>query len=238
MTEGALWIVGGLDPSAGAGVLRDVATARSVAPELRVHVVVTALTQQGDGQPATVQPCDERALRFQLERVPKPAAIKVGLLPQQVVDAMGALLPDAPTVVDPVLGATAGGDLGVDGDALAAVFEGALVTPNRREAHELLRGLEPATWLEKTGALALLIKSDRSAPHEVLDTLHTARGAHAITRPRRQGPDPRGTGCALSTAIACGLAAGATLPEAVEHAIAWLDEARTRARDVGGQTLL
>jgi hydroxymethylpyrimidine/phosphomethylpyrimidine kinase len=42
------------------------------------------------------------------------------------------------------------------------------------------------------------------------------------------GPDPRGTGCALASAIACELARRLELPLACERAIAWLDAARSR----------
>jgi hydroxymethylpyrimidine/phosphomethylpyrimidine kinase len=53
-------------------------------------------------------------------------------------------------------------------------------------------------------------------------------GEQVFDRSRIEGPDPRGTGCALATAIACGLAAGASVREAVSCGIEWLDVARTR----------
>ena len=51
------------------------------------------------------------------------------------------------------------------------------------------------------------------------------------------GPDPRGTGCALATAIACGLARGDDLHDAVANAIAWLDTARTHTLALDGHQL-
>ncbi|HWB82183.1 MAG TPA: bifunctional hydroxymethylpyrimidine kinase/phosphomethylpyrimidine kinase, partial [Nannocystaceae bacterium] len=49
---------------------------------------------------------------------------------------------------------------------------------------------------------------------------------HDFVRTRVSGVDPRGTGCALATAIACALGRGEALIDACAQAIAWLDEAR------------
>ena len=102
----------------------------------------------------------------------------------------------------------------------------------------LLGGLEPGAWLTDVGAFALLRKSVEVSQSSIVDVLQTEEGARRLERPRVDGPDPRGTGCALATAIACGLARGASVHGAVTTAIAWLDEARTRARPVGPQVLL
>ena len=42
----SLGLVGGLDPTGGAGLLRDAWTAQSLAPSLSVRCVATALTEQ------------------------------------------------------------------------------------------------------------------------------------------------------------------------------------------------
>lgn len=238
MAGEAVWLVGGLDPSGGAGVLRDVATVRALAPSRPVHVVVTALTQQGDGQPAAARVTEANALLEQLERAPTPAAIKLGLVPAALASLLVKHLPDAPRVVDPVLSASAGGAMGAEPAALRPLLRDALVTPNRSEARALLAGQAPDAWLEDVGALALLRKSVASTEHSIVDVLHTPQGERRLERPRVAGPDPRGTGCALATAIACGLARGASMVGAVSAAVAWLDEARTGARQVGPQVLL
>ena len=56
--------------------------------------------------------------------------------------------------------------------------------------------------------------------------------------PRIPGRSPRGTGCALATAIAVGLAAGQALPQAVLAAKTWLHERIAGARAVEGEWLL
>ncbi|MCR9166554.1 MAG: bifunctional hydroxymethylpyrimidine kinase/phosphomethylpyrimidine kinase [Nannocystaceae bacterium] len=240
MVEGALWVIGGLDPSAGAGVLRDVATARAVAPGRVVHAVVTALTQQGDGRPAVAGPMNAEAMRFQLLRAPEPAAVKIGLVPASVVGAIAEVLEelDVPCVLDPVLGASAGGSMAASPEALLPLMRGAMVTPNAREYDRLIGGADPEGWIELNGASAVLRKGGHDRGEQVSDTLWTRDGARVFSRRRVPGADPRGTGCALATAIACALADGSDVGAAVGKGIAWLDSVRGAAREVGGQVLL
>ncbi len=240
MPDGPIWIVGGLDPSGGAGVLRDVATVRAVAPERAVHVVVTALTQQGDGQPAVAGPMKAEAVRFQFGRAPAPAAIKVGLVPASLVPIVAEALRGVavPTVVDPVLGASAGGSLAASPEALLGLVEGCLLTPNRREYDGLIGGADPQGWLELQGAGAVLRKGGHDRGERITDTLWTRESVQVFSRARQRGPDPRGTGCALASAVACGLADGNTMEVAVGKGIAWLDNMRSQAHEVGPQVLL
>ncbi|HEY0707854.1 MAG TPA: bifunctional hydroxymethylpyrimidine kinase/phosphomethylpyrimidine kinase, partial [Polyangia bacterium] len=49
---------------------------------------------------------------------------------------------------------------------------------------------------------------------------------------------PRGTGCALATAIAVGLARGEVLADAIAAGKTWLHEAIARATVRGGQRVL
>ncbi len=240
MADGPIWIVGGLDPSGGAGVLRDVATIRAVAPGRAVHVVVTALTQQGDGQPAVAGPMDVAALRFQFGRAPSPAAVKVGLVPASVVSVVAEALAGlaVPTVVDPVLGASAGGTMAASPRALMGLIGGCVLTPNSREYEALIGGADPQGWLELHGARAVLRKGGHDGGEQVTDTLWTRDAVRVFSRPRQGGGDPRGTGCALSAAVACGLAEGNPTVVAVGKGIAWLDSIRARAHAVGPQVLL
>ena len=240
MGEGAIWIVGGLDPSSGAGVLRDVATVRALARTRPVHVVVTALTNQGDGKPAVAGPMDAAALRFQFARAPKPAVIKIGLVPASLVGALVEMLDgvDAPRVLDPVLGASAGGDLTASPKALMRLAKGSVVTPNAREYDALVGGADPEGWVELQGAVGVLRKGGHDGGSQVTDTLWTRKGAQVFSRPRGASGDPRGTGCALASAIACGLADDADVGAAVGKGIAWLDAVRGQAKSVGGQLLL
>ncbi len=240
MADGAIWLVGGLDPSGGAGVLRDAATVRALAPERAVHVVITSLTQQGDGNPAVAGPINAEGMRFQFDRAPDPAAVKVGLVPAAVVEVVIEALDavDAPRVLDPVLQASAGGSMAASAEALLPLLRACVVTPNGTEYDKLIGGADPQGWLELHGAKAVLRKGGHDTGPHVSDTLWTKEGARAFSRERQPGKDPRGTGCALASAIACGLADGSDVGAAVGRGIAWLDKVRGQAKCVGKQVLL
>jgi hydroxymethylpyrimidine/phosphomethylpyrimidine kinase len=80
-----------------------------------------------------------------------------------------------------------------------------------------------AERLRQRGAGAVLVKGGHLAG-EAVDLLLDAEGAITLAAPRVPGKDPRGTGCALATAIATELARGRPLREAVASAKRWLHE--------------
>lgn len=234
-----LWLVAGSDPTGGAGLWRDLATARACAPELLLAGVVTAWTCQGRGAPATSSARAADHVRADLQALASPAAVKLGLLPvdtaAEIVAAVAAT--GAPVVVDPVLAASDGGDLGARAGVLADVLrdmsrETWIVTPNRAEA-AALAGTDvddPALLVRlaaRVGRAAVLLKdAPGAAEGRVHDLLSSGGKVLQLARARVDGPDPRGTGCALATAIACGLARGRPLAHAVASAVAWLDVVR------------
>lgn len=234
-----LWLVAGCDPTGGAGLWRDLATARACAPELLLAGVVTAWTRQGGGIPATGVARSADHVGADLQALPAPAAVKLGLLPAasaaEIVAAVAAT--GAPVVVDPVLVASDGGDLGARAEVLVDVLrdmsrETWVLTPNRAEAAALAGTAadDPAVLLRlaaRLGRAAILLKDAPGAPEgRVHDLLWQGGKVLQLSRARDPGPDPRGTGCALATAIACGLARGRPLPQAVASAVAWLDVVR------------
>lgn len=243
----SLWLLGGLDPTGGAGVLRDFVTAGAVAPSLPVHCVITAWTRQGHGTPATAEPVSPDRIAAQVQGLPRPRAVKIGLVPAALIDPLARLLEGftAPIVVDPVLHASDGGSLESTPDSLARLMARAtLVTPNLDEA-AALTGLPPGDAdllggvAERFPEVAILLKGGHAREEDcVIDRLWCGGRALELARPRIAGPDPRGTGCALATAIACGLAEGRSIEQAVADGVGWLDRARTRAAPRGGATHL
>ncbi len=241
-----------MDPGGGAGLLRDVATARARGALARA--VGTAWTEQGRGvheveprSPAAVA----RGLELALAR--GPGAIKVGMAvgPATAAAILGALEGCAvPVVVDPVLASSRGGPLWAarPADLLPLVYRASLATPNAGEA-AALTGL-PVTTVEEAelaarklvagGARAVLVKGGHlgEGDEAVTDVLVSAGGARRFSRPRTAGPTPRGTGCALATAIAIELARGAPLEAAVQIAGDWLAGAIRDATTVGEERRL
>jgi hydroxymethylpyrimidine/phosphomethylpyrimidine kinase len=232
-----LWLLGGHDPTHGAGLYRDLVTARGLDPALPRCFAVTALTEQGRGRPARSIPVPASRLRARVSRWPRPHAIKLGLVPDELSAVVAELVADtgAPVVLDPVLRASDGGDLGATPHGLAPLLAVAtLVTPNRDEALALL-GVPmlppelPAALGRRFPGTAILLKDGHgSDPAQVVDRLVRGPVVTTYARPRLAGPDPRGTGCALATAIATRVARAAALDQAIADAIAWLDAARTR----------
>ena len=51
MYVGQIVVIGGMDPSGGAGLLRDGWTVEQRATKLQLHAVCTALTRQGEEAP-------------------------------------------------------------------------------------------------------------------------------------------------------------------------------------------
>ena len=239
MSARGLWLVAGCDPTGGAGLWRDLATARACAPELLLSGVVTAWTRQGTGSPATANARSGDHVCADLRMLAAPAAVKLGLLPATSAGEILAAVAEVatPVVIDPVLTASDGGDLGARAGVLVDVLrdmsrETWVITPNRAEAAALAGtdAEDPALLTrlgERLGRAAILLKDGPgAAPGRIHDLLWIGGRVVPLARPRVAGPDPRGTGCALATAIACGLARGRPVPHAVAAAVAWLDIVR------------
>lgn len=235
-------VVGGIDPSGGAGLLRDVATVRGLGGS--ALAVVTADTQQGAGVIHQVVPRTADRLRAELAgaRSARPVAIKIGMAvgpatAEALLEALAGY--PGPVVVDPVLATSRGGVLwaGAPRALLPLLRRATLVTPNAGEA-AALAGRPVATaddaeavgreLIEADGLRAVLVKGGHLATSDdddlVADVLVTAAGSTRFFRARVPGPSPRGTGCALASAIAVMLGRGRGLDEAVCEAGDWLAE--------------
>lgn len=235
----AIGLIGGLDPTGGAGLLRDAWVVQHRAPELRGLAVCTGLTRQGHGQPASCEPTSALVFERQLGRVldaPNLRAVKLGMVPSAAIPALLDFLAELRArpleqrvwvVADPVIHATDGGRLGASLDELLELSRRVdLLTPNavEREALEQFGPLSHTAMLHKGEVV-------EGRPGQVRDRLVELDGHELeVERPRVSGPDPRGTGCALASAIACELARGRSLATAVTAGIAWLDGARRRTR--------
>ena len=239
-----LLIVAGSDSSGGAGIQADIKTASVFG--VYAMTAVTAVTVQDTQRVHSVEFLPPKLMHDQIRVCLKDIgadAIKIGMLGSaDIVDAVaGALRKHArllPIVLDPVLISTSGKRL-LSRDAIAAFKSellplAALVTPNLPEARALagMRGTDrraaetAARKLIAMGAGAALIKGGHATRETVDDVLVWQGGVEIYGFPRLGTKNTHGTGCVLSTAIACGLAKGESLPlatgrarEFVQHAI-------------------
>ncbi|MFH2010656.1 MAG: bifunctional hydroxymethylpyrimidine kinase/phosphomethylpyrimidine kinase [bacterium] len=241
--------IGGLDPTGGAGILADAKTAWH--HEFHAAGIVTALTAQGDKGVTWWEPVAPAHVVEQLEAVlfgSPVAAVKVGMVGNAgLVEPLVRTLKrstQVPLVYDPVLAASTGERL--YGEDLASLMPllrlATLVTPNIAEVEELtgltvesVAGAHAAAKaLREAGAKAVLIKGGHlSGPP--IDVLYDGIQFYEFTGERIEVMNVRGTGCALSTAIACRLGLGAQLPEAVSAAKAYLAERMRHTYHMGGR---
>lgn len=241
-------LVGGLDPSGGAGVLRDLLTAVELGA--RATVVATSITEQDSTAVASVEPRDPsrvvRSLGAALARTGRPS-VKIGMVASAgIARAIAGTLAGftGPVIYDPVLRASSGLALYDGGpDAVLELARSAtLLTPNLGEAAWLLgRPVETladaqaaARDLVALGVPAVLVKGGHLGG-DASDVLSWGGGQRILTHPRIAGPSPRGTGCTLATAIAVGLAIGQDLQQAVAAAKTWLAAKIANATQVGDE---
>jgi hydroxymethylpyrimidine kinase/phosphomethylpyrimidine kinase len=228
--------IGGLDPSAGAGVLLDafVMARLGFVP----CVAVTTVTAQNSATFSGAWPVEPEALLAQLEALAEEgpfACVKVGALGSAALAGVVAVWTEraAPPVVvlDPVLASSSGGSLVADGAAaVGAVAKVATaITPNAEEAGRLAGMPVTGVASAEEAARALAVRYGCDAvvtglPGAVADTavdvLVSRDGcAESVEHPLVAGVgDVRGTGCALASALACRLAEGRPIPEALREA--------------------
>lgn len=270
-----IWSIAGLDTAGGAGLSAD----QRAADALGVHLcpVASALTAQHSRGVEAVFPVSAEQLESQLQALAgdlAPRAIKTGLLGSVVaieavarwVDRWRALTPvgadphrQLALIVDPVLGASAGGAAFSD-DAIVAAYRTLLLpratvlTPNRAEARRLLG--EPAEHGGPADAVPALARALRAlGAHSVVitggdapdGTSHggTAASAHCLdwldtphaqgwlTAPRVPTPHTHGTGCTLASGVAAAWALGHVAADAIVLARMLTHHALMRAHAAG-----
>ncbi|GHE05087.1 phosphomethylpyrimidine kinase [Defluviimonas sp. 20V17] len=232
----ALLCIGGMDSSAGAGLLRDTVTAAEFG--LICRVAVTAVTAQTDRAVSAVHPVPPDVVAAQIfAGAPGAGAVKIGMLGNgAIVRAVAAALAETsagvPLVLDPVLRSSSGRDL-LDRAGLSALIEtllprAALLTPNLPELRALGDWLDLpfgtgeeaiVAALQARGAGAVLVKGGHAeTAKEARDRLYLPGGRIQEYTAPRQALTLRGTGCHLACAVAAGLALGQPLQVAVGRA--------------------
>jgi len=242
--------IAGSDSGGGAGIQADLKTIAALG--CYGMTAITAITVQNTVGVRAIQPLPAQLLAQQIDAVAEDIgvdAVKIGMLHDvAVVQAVAAALRRhrfAHVVLDPVMVATSGDKL-ITQDTVAVLMRelfplATLITPNLDEAGWLIgRGigtveeLEPAARdLAALGARAVLLKGGHLPGDELTDLLLEAPNTlHRWQDQRIATGNTHGTGCTLSSAIACGLALGQPLVEAVEAARSYVRQALAAGADV------
>jgi hydroxymethylpyrimidine/phosphomethylpyrimidine kinase len=244
--------IAGFDPSSGAGVSADIKT-------IAAHgcygiACITALTVQSTAGVRRVEAVDAGLVAETLTELASDvqiAAVHIGMLGsakvvRAVVDFLVAhRIPNV--VLDPVLKSSSGTALVDAAGARLLIDEllplSTIVTPNIDEA-SFLTGLpvtDPeqmraaARKLHEMGASAVVVTGGHLEKAIDLLSFTGSRGIEQelFKSARLKSSSTHGTGCAFATAVACHLAMGRGLPEAVLLAKAYVAAAIGNAHPLG-----
>ena len=239
------------DPSGGAGIQADL---RAIAAHgLYGMAVPTALTVQNTLGVTGVLVPDPDFLGQQLCAVLsdiRPDAVKIGAMPgtdhARITAELLRKYETTNIVFDPVLASTSGTALGtVEAVGILAPFA-SLLTPNLPEAARLL-GHTPADAPADPETIEAAAKELASRFHTAVllkgghrtdgsfDDFFLPPGNEGLWLPTRIAPPcgNHGTGCLLSSSIACGLASGLPMLESIRRAKERLSDALTRGLSLG-----
>lgn len=231
--------IAGLDPSGGAGLQADIQTMTA----LQCHCisVITTNTVQDSCRLHLSQPVTAELIDHQLRVLETDfgiSAIKLGALGSadnavvvaQFIQRIKAQNPALPVILDPVLSASTGGQLG-DAALQQSLIDDiiplcTLITPNEPELSILAddsSAESAAIRLAELGASVLITGGhNRDHDHNILEN-RLIMGSHPSGHPKRwtikliEG-EFRGTGCTFSSAIAGYMAFGLPMTQAIEKA--------------------
>ena len=232
--------IAGSDSSGGAGVQADIKTIQAFG--LFAQTAITALTAQNTTGVYGVQDVDALFVRRQIDVVfqdIRPDAVKIGMvssadIANAVADGLQAN-GACGIVLDPVMVSTSGSALMADETVKTLVerlFPMAdLLTPNLPEA-EMLAGMRIDSEDDMLRAAKAIHANMRPDAYVLVKGGHLARSANDllfgadsaewICGKRIETQNSHGTGCSLSSAIACGLACGHPMSQSVREAKAYL----------------
>ena len=242
--------IAGSDSSGGAGIQADIKTI--AAHGLFAQSAITALTAQNTTGVYGVFDVPPDFVAQQIDVVfddIRPDAVKIGMVSSaEIVEAIAAALVRNGArniVVDPVMVATSGSEL-ASNEAVVALREklvplATVITPNVPEAEVLLGsalggrdGQEMAARAIAAAARVSVLVKGGHGENDANDVLVRPDGSVSWFEGKRiDTENTHGTGCTLSSAIACGLAMGLSLEKSVEAAKRYITGALGAGLDLG-----
>jgi hydroxymethylpyrimidine/phosphomethylpyrimidine kinase len=256
VTPPVVLTIAGFDPSSGAGISADIKTI--AAHECYGVSCITALTVQSTRGVRRVEGVDPKIVLETLQELVSDVtvdAVHIGMLGNERVAAVVAdflaetKLPNV--VLDPILRSSSGADL-LDAAGTRVLIErliplAEVVTPNVDEAGALTgiavtnleQMREAAVRLHALGARNVVITGGHLEKAIDLLSFATSRGGVPSTEQevfkaeRLRSNATHGTGCAFAAALACHLAQGRVLPEAVLLSKVYVSAAIANAHPLG-----
>lgn len=241
--------IAGSDSSGGAGIQADLKTI--TAHKMYGMSVITALTAQNTTGVYSIMEATPEFVESQIDCVFNdivPDSVKIGMVSNSgIIKVIARKLKEYKArniVVDPVMVSTSGCRLISEEAQNTLVSEllplGAIITPNIPES-EVLCGFEikdendMIKAAEKISAYtggAVLVKGGHLV-NDAVDYLYSGGKGSWFKSERINNPNTHGTGCTLSSAIACNLAAGCSPEESIKNAKAYLTGALAAMLDLG-----
>ena len=241
--------IAGSDSSGGAGIQADIKTITM--HKMYAMSAITALTAQNTTGVYGIMEATPEFIGQQLDCIFTdifPDAVKIGMVSSssiiQVIVEKLKQYGVQNIVVDPVMISTSGCKLISDEAMEALVTEllplGTIITPNIPES-EVLCGfsikdqdgmIRAAKKIAEHFDGAVLIKGGHLV-NDAIDLLYENGNIHWYKSKRINNPNTHGTGCTLSSAIACNLAAGNTLDESIRNAKEYLTGSLAAMLDLG-----
>jgi hydroxymethylpyrimidine/phosphomethylpyrimidine kinase len=246
--------IAGSDSGGGAGIQADLKTIAALGGH--GMTAITAITAQNTLGVMGIEEISLEMIAQQIDAVFsdfRVDVIKTGMLANPLIaELISQKIKEYQpkfVVIDPVLRATSGANLG-GGDTARAMKEklflqATVITPNLIEAGILL-GREikllddmpgAAKDLLEFGSQAVLLKGGHlEGQSNIMDILAYHDGNEVILKGYRHDfittKNTHGTGCSLASAIAVGLGNQLTVNQAVEEAIAYVQEAIKHAKEL------
>ena len=241
--------IAGSDSSGGAGIQADIKTIS--ANGLFAQSAITALTAQNTLGVSAIYDISPEFVGKQLDAVFAdiiPDATKIGMVSSpEIIAIIAAKLAQYQAkniVVDPVMVSTSGAKL-IDDAAICALKEllipmAGVLTPNLQEAKALCgfnidsqKSMEKAAQtLLALGCKAVLVKGGHSLGNSD-DVLAYGTQLVWFRQESIDNQNTHGTGCTLSSAIACNLAKGLEMSDAIGAAKDYITGALQAKLDLG-----
>ena len=241
--------IAGSDSSGGAGIQADIKTI--TAHKMYAMSAITALTAQNTTGVYGIMDVSPEFVAKQLDCIFTdifPDSVKIGMVSSsEIIEVIAEKLTQynaVNIVLDPVMVSTSGCRLISQNAAKALETKlmpiASIITPNIPEA-EVLSGISIHNQNDMINAAkiisqkykgAILIKGGHLV-NDATDLLYSDGNEFWFTSERINNPNTHGTGCTLSSAIACRLAEGYSLSESISKAKEYLTGALSAMLDLG-----